>query len=606
MLYTINNKFGAISILLIILFGLGYGMLAFFLRDQHQDTMLIQEAVTIERDVRTLHDLFYEVRFWERAVLFQNHPEADKKFGIVIELFRERVGNLHVLEPEVSVGEKPESILKLLAGYEEDFNHIIQFKTEQRLNRTRMDTGYQSLVFSVLRSDRPLLFKPLFNLTHFLTSYRIDRRASEYQALLLVVDYLEKKLLQARLMDSRIQGYVDNFRMFLAKDFELEQKIRSTNERFDVVSTQLMRLMAAISSEAEAFLREKFLETSERRNELDKKFLVSTGISVAILLLILAVIARKIIYPIRSMASVMKAVKNEDIAARFDYQGNKEDEIVALGFAFNDMLDTIQENNEQLIGYQDELEEKIQELAAREGELHKHREELETLVQERTTDLTVANSRLRGSLIEKDVLFKEIHHRVKNNLQIISSLLKLQARQARDARATALFQDSQNRITCMALIHEQLYRAENLSKIDLGIYIRNLVDSLQNSIGQGSRRISVHIGECDIFWGLDVAIPCGLIINELVTNSLKYAFPAGRRGAISITVRADADNAFELVIGDDGIGLPENLDFKNTETFGLQLLTDLVEHQLAGKVALNRSGGTEFRIRFKPEQSEEN
>ncbi|WP_459919052.1 histidine kinase dimerization/phosphoacceptor domain -containing protein, partial [Desulfocicer niacini] len=318
-----------------------------------------------------------------------------------------------------------------------------------------------------------------------------------------------------------------------------------------------------------------------------------------ILLLILLIIARKIIYPIRSMADVMKEVENKSISSRFNYQGNKNDEIIQLGLSFNEMLDTIQANNQKLLRYQNNLKKKIVELASSEKKLKNHREQLEITVQDRTSDLTVANTLLKSSLNEKDSLLKEIHHRVKNNLQIISSLLKLQANHTNDIQAAALFKDSQDRIMSMALIHEQLYQSKDLSNIDFGIYIRKLVDSLIQSYRQKSRKIRADIESNNVFLGIDVAIPCGLIINELVSNSLKYAFPAAEKGVISIATRFDNKNEIEMVIGDDGIGIPENLDFRNTKTFGLQLITGLVVHQLAGEIEINRNAGTEFRIRFK-------
>jgi two-component sensor histidine kinase len=597
--HTINSKFYTIAVVLIFLFSLGYGILAFFLRDQNQKTILVQEAVTFEREIRTLYDMFYEVRFWETSVFFQQHPEAEKNFGAVIDQFRKRISKISNMELEISVAKKTGLIFKTLTGYEEDFNQIVQYMTDKRLNRTRMDTAYQSLASNVLGSNQTSVLKPLFNLTHFLTSYRIDKRESEYRALLLVVDYLESKLLHAQLIDNRMKGYVQNFKVLLIKDFELEQKIQSANERFDVVSRQLMSLMENLSKDAESTLRVKFLQISESRKELNGIFLISTIISIMILLLILSVISKKIIYPIRSMAGVMQEVENKNISSRFKYHGNYNDEIVQLGLSFNDMLDTIQANNEELLSYQNNLEKKIFELASSEKKLKNHREQLEITVQDRTSDLTVANTLLKSSLNEKDSLLKEIHHRVKNNLQIISSLLKIQANQTNNAQAAALFKDSQDRITSMALIHEQLYQSKDLSNIDFGIYIRKLVDSLMQSYSQNSRRIRTDIESNSIFLGIDVAIPCGLIINELVSNSLKYAFPAAEEGVISITTRFDNKNEIEMVIGDNGIGIPENLDFRNTKTFGLQLITGLVGHQLAGEIEINQNEGTEFRIRFK-------
>ena len=228
-----------------------------------------------------------------------------------------------------------------------------------------------------------------------------------------------------------------------------------------------------------------------------------------------------------------------------------------------------------------------------------HREQLERTVQRRTSDLTIANTLLTTSLKEKDSLLKEIHHRVKNNLQIISSLLKLQASQTKDEQAAALFNDSQARIVSMALIHEQLYQSKDLSNIDFGIYIKNLVNSLMRAYRQVSRRIRAVIESDNVFFGIDVAIPCGLIINELVSNSLKYAFPEAGEGVILITIQCVVDkNEFVMTIADDGIGIPEHIDFRNTKTFGLQLIIGLVEHQLAGRIEINRNEGTQFQIWF--------
>jgi len=360
-----------------------------------------------------------------------------------------------------------------------------------------------------------------------------------------------------------------------------------------------MDLFSTISREAERSLRNEFKEAEESRNELNVLFLISTVLSIMILMVILIVMAMKIIRPIRSMANVMKEVENKNISSRFEYHGNKNDEIVQLGFAFNDMLDTIQANNEELLSYQNKLEKKILELASSEKELKGHREQLEITVQHRTSDLTIANTLLTTSLKEKDSLLKEIHHRVKNNLQIISSLLKLQANQTKDVQSAALFKDSQDRITSMALIHEQLYQSKDLSNIDFGLYIKNLVNRLIRSYRQESRRIRADIESNNVLLGIDVAIPCGLIINELVSNSLKYAFPETEEGVISITIQFVNKNEIVMVIGDEGIGIPENIDFRNTKTFGLQLITGLVEHQLAGEIEINRNAGTQFRIKFK-------
>jgi two-component sensor histidine kinase len=203
-----------------------------------------------------------------------------------------------------------------------------------------------------------------------------------------------------------------------------------------------------------------------------------------------------------------------------------------------------------------------------------------------------------NSLREKEILLREIHHRTKNNMQIISSLLRLQSKQLEDKKGIAMLKDSQNRIQSMSLIHEKLYESKDLAKVDFGRYIEELTRGLVRFFGERAGRIRLDLDIKDIYLGIDTAIPCGLIINELVTNSLKYAFPEGREGTIHISIRRNAEERIELVISDNGIGIPDDLDFRNTRTLGLQLVTTLSEHQLQGSIELDRTEGTEFSIKF--------
>jgi two-component sensor histidine kinase len=216
--------------------------------------------------------------------------------------------------------------------------------------------------------------------------------------------------------------------------------------------------------------------------------------------------------------------------------------------------------------------------------------------------LQKATARTEASLKEKEVLLREIHHRVKNNMQIMSSLLKLQSRNVKDEQQIEVLKESQNRIKAMALIHEKLYRSKDLANIDFNDYIKNLVNDLFLSYKVSSSRISLKMNIENISLGIDTAIPCGLIVNELVSNSLKYAFPEGKDGEIKISLRRFADlksDMFELIVSDNGAGLPKDLDIRNTESLGFRLITNLTENQLQGKLELNRSEGTKFQIKFK-------
>jgi PAS domain S-box-containing protein len=215
----------------------------------------------------------------------------------------------------------------------------------------------------------------------------------------------------------------------------------------------------------------------------------------------------------------------------------------------------------------------------------------------------VADQKIRDSLKEKEVLLKEIHHRVKNNLQIIHSLLNMQSRRSKDPRILDALRESQNRVRTMALIHERLYRSTDLSEIDFKDYISRLVGELYLSFGVNADQLRLELDLQSVRLGIDIAIPCGLIVNELVSNSLKYGFPGGRRGRLKLSLVAVEDGTVRLAIGDDGAGLPAELNFRNTETLGLQLVCTLVD-QLGGTIELDRAGGTEFLIVFNPARPE--
>ncbi|HTP05560.1 MAG TPA: PAS domain S-box protein [Nitrospirota bacterium] len=215
------------------------------------------------------------------------------------------------------------------------------------------------------------------------------------------------------------------------------------------------------------------------------------------------------------------------------------------------------------------------------------------------TERKRAEEQIRESLGEKEILLKEIHHRVKNNLQVIMSLLRHQAEYAQDQRIHDIFLESQSRIKAMSFIHEKLYQSDNLAKVDLRDYISSLAKSLFSTYKVNAAQIKLAVDADGISLGVDTAIPCGLIINELVSNSLKHAFPDNRTGKIDITVRPVGPGELELVVGDDGVGVPMDLDIINAKSLGLHLVTLLAKNQLRGHIEMVRYRGTSFRIRFK-------
>ena len=219
------------------------------------------------------------------------------------------------------------------------------------------------------------------------------------------------------------------------------------------------------------------------------------------------------------------------------------------------------------------------------------------------TERKQAEEQIKKDLKEKQILLKEIHHRVKNNLQVISSLLGLQAKHIKDKKVLDMFKESKNRIRSMALVHEELYRSGDLANIDFTKYIHELVDRIGRTYIMKPDRIEFKVEVKDVFLVIDLAISCGLVINELISNALKHAFPPSfkGKGKIEIAVHPTEAGEIELIVNDNGVGIPKELDIRKTESLGMQLVFILAEDQLDGEVTLDRSGGTKFTIRFKQE-----
>ena len=208
-----------------------------------------------------------------------------------------------------------------------------------------------------------------------------------------------------------------------------------------------------------------------------------------------------------------------------------------------------------------------------------------------------SEEQMRSSLVEKEVLIREIHHRVKNNLQIISSLLHIQSSKITNDEMVSMFTDCQNRVKSIALIHEKLYQTNSFTRVDFDSYTMNLVYYLFRMFDVKSNKVSIRMNVENVFLPMDTAIPCGLIINELVTNSLKHAFTDDKHGEILIQAVYHSDNKFTLTIKDNGKGIPEDVDFNKSKTVGFNLINSLVR-QLGGNLKINRNEGTEFNITF--------
>lgn len=235
----------------------------------------------------------------------------------------------------------------------------------------------------------------------------------------------------------------------------------------------------------------------------------------------------------------------------------------------------------------------ITERKKAEEQLKRFSEELEKQVTERT-------GQLNKSLHEKEILIKEVHHRVKNNMQIITSLLNLQSRSIDDPVVLRLIQESQSRIKAMSLVHERLYKSGDISSIDLKDYIQFLARELFSFYGVKSQLVRFTINAPAINVNIDTAIPLGLMVNELISNAIKYAFPDNKRGEIVIEIAKDKKN-ISLIVRDNGVGIPADFDWHNAKSLGIRLVNSLVE-QLQGTIELDRTVGTAFTIVVKEKE----
>jgi len=267
-----------------------------------------------------------------------------------------------------------------------------------------------------------------------------------------------------------------------------------------------------------------------------------------------------------------------DYSARAERENN--DELGQLVDNFNHMLRQIDDRDTALLEVKSQLEDRVEERT----------EELEREVQIRAK----TEQQLRSSLAEKEVMLKEIHHRVKNNLQVISSLLSLQSSHVDNDQAREALTTSQNRLRSIALVHEMFYQSTDLARIDMAPYLASATSYLLSAYGVDPQDIHVKVDCPSMYMAIDTAVPLGLIAHELMSNALKYAFPEHRRGEVRISLRPHA-NSVRLIVSDDGVGLPVDVRWDRPRSLGLQLVHSLTR-QIKGHVELTRGSGSRFIV----------
>jgi len=323
--------------------------------------------------------------------------------------------------------------------------------------------------------------------------------------------------------------------------------------------------------------------------------------------------------------------RDKDYSVRGTKEG--EDEIGDLVDAFNDMLAQIEEQNRSLTlarqlaeksaqkAYRSaeklqqtnvELEKEVRTRRETEAELARYQHQLEQMVESRTAQLTVANEqlsreiadrkeaekRIRASLKEKTMLLGEIHHRVRNNLQVISNLLNLSHRRTLNSEARQVLAEARSRVFSMALIHSQLYRSDDFNQVDMGRHVYKLWVSIHQIYEPVNRDVSPVIQCHDVRLSITQAIPCALVLNEAITNVFKHAYGDGKIGPCYISMERSQDDRILIRVRDEGCGIPQTVDVETTDTLGIKLMRDLVRHQLGGQFRIERNGGTDIWIEF--------
>lgn len=354
--------------------------------------------------------------------------------------------------------------------------------------------------------------------------------------------------------------------------------------------------------------------------------------SILVFFLISMRLQKTIAAPITELASLSRSVsKEKDYTVRARKHGN--DEIGFLVEAFNEMLHQIEKQNASLLQAGKSSEESAREalrLAERvtqanlkleneigirkdvEKTLQKHRENLEKRIRERTRELRETNQRLmeeiaervvaekkiQVSLDEKVLLLGEIHHRVKNNLQVISSLMDLTRRRTLSEEAKMVLADARSKIYAMSLVHSQLYRSASFTRIDMAVHIRRLLGSIGQIYTNSYRRVRPKIECSHVFLSVTQAIPCALVLNELLSNVYKHAYPEDTTGECLISMSEIDGKRIHLRVRDNGTGIPENVDIEGTETLGLKLIRNLIRKQLKGEVWFKHDNGMDITAEF--------
>ena len=264
---------------------------------------------------------------------------------------------------------------------------------------------------------------------------------------------------------------------------------------------------------------------------------------------------------------------------------------IAVGINNTIIFNKLEEHKKELQKSRDQLEQRVEERTA---ELKQVNTELSLEIEERQKTET----RLRASIKEKEILVREVYHRVKNNLQIIASLLDMTKRRAKHPETVDMLSEAHAKLYTMSLIHTQLYQSDRVDQINMGRNLHDLVDHLEQLYGQ-TRNVTANIDTESFYLSVTQAVPCALALNEIISNAIKYAYPGRKAGNIEISQKLSKDDVVTIKVKDHGAGIPDSVDIEHTDTLGLKLVRNLIVKQLNGDLRIHNRDGTEILIEFK-------
>jgi len=341
-------------------------------------------------------------------------------------------------------------------------------------------------------------------------------------------------------------------------------------EQLDVRTASMVSDILALNDVATAYIN------TEKR-WMDLLLAVSVTFLAGVIVGLLLIFYRRIVTPIIRLDEAAKQLSSGKFDIAISISGS--DEITSLATSFDRMRIALRNRLTELDMSNATIKIEVNERKVANDLLEK------------------SLNKIQSALVEKDLLLGEIHHRVKNNLQVVQSLLNLQSSQITDPVVKSMLMDSQNRIQSMALIHRTLYQSHDFASVDFSSFLNALIPPLLSTYGADQKRIKLNIDAGSVFIPINSAIPCGLIVNELITNALKHAFPGNQQGEISIVLQRLQNNQIVLEIIDNGIGIPGDLDLERVDTLGLQLV-NLLSRQLQGVLSINRFNPTRFSLEW--------